>query len=111
MIIFNGKHIIDVFTNDFTIKKGIYNESIVYTKGIQYIGAHEINTGDASEFALIINKNVYTNIEIKSNNEGLIIENNKIYFNQSGEYNIELKYKTIKKEITVFVSDIIISIQ
>ena len=111
MIIFNGKQIIDIFTNDFTIKSGIYNDSIVYNKDIHYIGAQEINTGDASEFALIINKKVYTNIEIKSNNEGLIIENNKIYFNQIGEFNIELKYKTIVKNITVFVSDIILSIQ
>lgn len=115
MIVINGKQIIDIKVNNFTISEGIYNNNntntIVYNNDIQYIGAQEINTGDSSEFALIINKKVYTNIEIITNNvNGLIIRNNKIYFIQPGEYNIDLKYKTVINTITIYVEDVILSL-
>lgn len=110
MIVINGKHIIDIKVNNFTISEGIYNYTNVYNNETQYIGAHEINTGDSSEFALIINKKVYTNIEIINNNNNLLINDNKIIFKQPGEYNICLKYKSVKKIITINVKDVILSL-
>lgn len=110
MIVINGKNIIDIKVNNFTISKGIYNYTNVYNNETQYIGAHEINTGDSSEFALIINKKVYTNIEIINNNNNLLIIDNKIIFKQPGEYNICLKYKSVKKTITINVKDVILSL-
>lgn len=112
MIIINGSHIIDIKQNEFTINTGVINNTIVYSKGIQLIGALEINTGDASEYGLIINKKIYTNIEIinLNNSLGLVITNNKISFTQNGEYNIELRYKSNSKRITINVIDLTISL-
>ena len=113
MIIINGKHIIDIKVNNFTISEGIYNYTNVYKKynnETQYIGAHEINTGDSSEFALIINNIVYRNIEIINDNNNLLINDNKILFKQPGKYNICLKYKSVKKTITINVKDVILSL-
>jgi hypothetical protein len=110
MIVINGKHIIDIKVNSFTISEGIYNRTYVYNNDIQYIGAQEINTGDSSEFALILNNKIYTNIEIINNNNNLLINNNRIIFKQPGEYNVDLKYKSVKKTITINVKDITLSL-
>jgi len=112
MIVINGSQIIDVKQNEFTINTGILNDTIVYSKNIQIIGALEINTGDASDYGLIINKKIYTNIEIVNldNNNGIIIKENKISFIQNGEYNIELRYKSISKKITINVIDLMMSL-
>jgi hypothetical protein len=110
MIVINGKHIIDIKVNSFTISEGIYNRTYVYNNDTQYIGAQEINTGDSSEFALILNNKIYTNIEIINNNNNLLINNNRIIFKQPGEYNVDLKYKSVKKTITINVKDITLSL-
>lgn len=110
MIVINGKQIIDIKVNNFTISEGIYNSKYVYNNDTQYIGAQEINTGDSSEFALILNNKVYTNIEIINNNNSLLITNNRIIFKHPGEYNVVLKYKSVKKTITINVEDVILSL-
>jgi hypothetical protein len=112
MIVINGSKIIDIKTNNFTINAGIYRNEFVYSTGIQLIGALDINTGDLSEYALIINKTIYTDIEITnlSNTSGIEIINNKIQFTKVGDYNIELKYKTVIKQITIHVKDIIVTL-
>ena len=105
MIIFNGKSIIDIKVNEFTIQTGIVNNEIVYDNATRYIGALEINTGDMSEYGLIINNKLYTNIEVinTTNNEGLVITDNKIHFIKNGEYSIELKYKSVSKNIKITI--------
>ena len=116
MISFGNKRIIDVVISGTYITKGIFiddglNETLVFSKSTTFISPTSFNIGDTGVYAIIINNVKYTNITIKSdNNDGLIIQDNKVTFNKIGEYILTLSYKTFEKTITVNVEDIIVNI-
>lgn len=115
MIVIGNKRIVDVVVSGTYITKGIFiddrlNKSVVFQKETTFIAPTQLNTGDAGLYSIIINNVVYSDIIITSENNNIVIQDNKVTFNKAGKYNLTLKYKTIEKTITVNVEDIEVSI-
>lgn len=120
MIVINGKQIIDIQHKNGSLKTSVCDYFELYKQDLDFIGAHEINTGDTSDYSLIINKKQFDNIEIlqeqneptsqEPNYSDIKIENNKVFFNKSGNTSITLKYKHIEKNIDVNVKDVVITL-
>ena len=115
MIVINGKQIIDIQHKNGSLKTSVCDYFELYKQDLDFIGAHEINTGDTSNYSLLINKKQFDNIEIlqeqnEPNYSDIKIENNKVFFNKSGNASITLKYKHIEKNIDVNVKDVVITL-
>lgn len=116
MIVIGNKRIVDVVVSGTYITKGIFiddrlNRSVIFQKETTFIAPTQLNTGDAGVYSIIINNVVYSDIIITSDNNNIVIQDNKVTFNKAGEYNLTLRYKTIEKTITVNVEDINVSIK
>lgn len=116
MIVIGNKRIVDVVVSGTYITKGIFiddrlNKSVVFQKETTFIAPTQLNTGDAGLYSIIINNVVYSDIIITSENNNIVIQDNKVTFNKAGEYNLTLRYKTIEKTVTVHVEDINVSIK
>lgn len=116
MIVIGNKRIVDVVVSGTYITKGIFiddrlNKSVIFQKETTFIAQTQLNTGDAGLYSIIINNVVYSDIIITSENNNIVIQDNKVTFNKAGEYNLTLRYKTIEKTITVNVEDIEVSIK
>lgn len=92
MINIGGDTIINIIVNNSIINLGTFENNIIYKKNLTLSCRAKINTGDWSNFYFSINNKQYVP-NIISKDDSIIVENNRITFMKSGNFNIIFNYK------------------